>query len=692
MEDSQSSNINFSFNQSFNKEIFKEESNTNLLSIQSFISKNNSYKSIGNSNNLEDIIFKELAKNKNSYLNNGIYFKRKVEGSNPNTRRGKNNSLFNSSLNSINNESNNISRSDQLLELYKNSLLKSFNQSKIFQYSPNKNYIPDSDSDEEKNKEKEEKKKNYMEDESESINHQSKNSDINNISLRISIPNVIINNNDNFIQESTKGKIFNSQNELISSLKKGNLSLLKRFSLKNNFPKLNNNLSSRNTISYMEKKNYQLLAYSLPNHNIHIPKISIMKSIYSSNSNNIINYVEQAKIIQKWWREVKEIMDYKLNKIIKIQSIWRGRSSRKYICDIIYLCYSSQNFYDVLSRIIINHSRKLVWNLLLFKFNKDYYIIKRARLLFNRYQYLKPSFEKWKCINQLILFRLNLNKEKIIKEKKINFKNLDKRIRYDDDEEYYNEKKKEQMDIIDENDLKVLYLNSVYLKIRLNKIRYTFDCINHYSMKNNITFKNISKSKGKNGNNNSLKRYFLYKWRNITKKFEINYLREKLLNYLINKYSKKSINNILFKYFSRWKLITEDEKNKSNLKRKVIREKKVTKSKNKKLEELIILSLKIKKLDYIIFIRELIRKWRFLIFAKKIARQKMLKMYEIVQKTYGKFSEDIYDLDKKKLEKLKSINSDNQENENNFIEQINKIYNEKNNNKIKFKYKLNNKK
>ena len=102
--------------------------------------------------------------------------------------------------------------------------------------------------------------------------------------------------------------------------------------------------------------------------------------------------------------------------------------------------------------------------------------------------------------------------------------------------------------------------------------------------------------------------------------------------------------------------------------------------------------MKIKKLDYIIFIRELIRKWRFLIFAKKIARQKMLKMYEIVQKTYGKFSEDIYDLDKKKLEKLKSINSDNQENENNFIEQINKIYNEKNNNKIKFKYKLNNKK
>ena len=704
MEDSQSNIINFSF-QSFQKENNKEDSNMNLRSIQSFISQNNSNNLIENSNNLEDIIFKELEKNKRSYLNNGIYFKRKVEGSNPNTRRGKNNSLFNSNQNSINNENNNISRSDQLLDLYKNSLLKSFNQSKILQYSPNKNYIPDSDSDEEKEKEKkkekkkEEEEKNYEENENDSIREQSKNSDNNNISLRISIPNILINSNSNYNRESNfKSKIFNSQNELISSLKKGNLLLLNRFSLKNNFPKLNNNLSSRNTISYMDKKNYQLLVYSLPNQGIHIPKISIMNSIYSSNPNENPARVKSAKIIQKWWRELKPIMDEKLNKIIKIQSVWRGICSRKYTCEIIYLCISCQNFYDILSKIIINHVRKLVWNLLLFKFNKEYYIIKKTRLLFNRYQYLKPNFEKWKCINKLILFKLNLNKENIITKKKINLKKFDEMLQYDDeerlhydDEGYYNNKNKKQMDIIDEYDLKVLYINSIFMKMRLNKIRYTFDCINHYNKKNTIIFKKYSKTK-ENGNNNSLKRYFLYKWRNITKKLEINNLREKLLNYLIIKFSKKSLNNILFKYFSRWKLLTEDEKIKANLKRKVIREKKAKKSKKKKLEELINLSLKIKRLNSIIFIRALIRKWRFLMFAKKIARQKMLKMYEIVQKTYGKISEDIYDLDEKKIEKYKAINNNNQEDENNFIEQINKIYNEKKNNNFKFKYKLNNKK
>ena len=704
MEDSQSNIINFSF-QSFQKENNKEDSNMNLRSIQSFISQNNSNNLIENSNNLEDIIFKELEKNKRSYLNNGIYFKRKVEGSNPNTRRGKNNSLFNSNQNSINNENNNISRSDQLLDLYKNSLLKSFNQSKILQYSPNKNYIPDSDSDEEKEKEKkkekkkEEEEKNYEENENDSIREQSKNSDNNNISLRISIPNILINSNSNYNRESNfKSKIFNSQNELISSLKKGNLLLLNRFSLKNNFPKLNNNLSSRNTISYMDKKNYQLLVYSLPNQGIHIPKISIMNSIYSSNPNENPARVKSAKIIQKWWRELKPIMDEKLNKIIKIQSVWRGICSRKYTCEIIYLCISCQNFYDILSKIIINHVRKLVWNLLLFKFNKEYYIIKKTRLLFNRYQYLKPNFEKWKCINKLILFKLNLNKENIITKKKINLKKFDEMLQYDDeerlhydDEGYYINKNKKQMDIIDEYDLKVLYINSIFMKMRLNKIRYTFDCINHYNKKNTIIFKKYSKTK-ENGNNNSLKRYFLYKWRNITKKLEINNLREKLLNYLIIKFSKKSLNNILFKYFSRWKLLTEDEKIKANLKRKVIREKKAKKSKKKKLEELINLSLKIKRLNSIIFIRALIRKWRFLMFAKKIARQKMLKMYEIVQKTYGKISEDIYDLDEKKIEKYKAINNNNQEDENNFIEQINKIYNEKKNNNFKFKYKLNNKK
>ena len=81
-----------------------------------------------------------------------------------------------------------------------------------------------------------------------------------------------------------------------------------------------------------------------------------------------------------------------------------------------------------------------------------------------------------------------------------------------------------------------------------------------------------------------------------------------------------------------------------------------------------------------------------MIFAKKITRQKLLKMYENVQKTYGKISEDIYDMDKKKLEKFKALNNNNQEDEKNFVEHINKIYNEKMKSNFKYKFNMNNNK
>ena len=71
MEDSESNN-NFSFNQSFGKNKKDEKDILNTISIQSFISKNYSHKSPGNSSNLEDIIFKELKENEKSYLDNGI--------------------------------------------------------------------------------------------------------------------------------------------------------------------------------------------------------------------------------------------------------------------------------------------------------------------------------------------------------------------------------------------------------------------------------------------------------------------------------------------------------------------------------------------------------------------------------------------------------------------------------------------
>ena len=682
MEESESINNNYPSYNSSNEENDGGENNINSCSIRSFISKNYSNKILENSNNLEDIIFKELEKNKKSYLDNGIYFKRKIEGSNPNTKRGMNNSLFDSNLNSETHEKNNISRSDQLYNLNKHSLYKSFIQSGNILYSPNKNYIPNSESEEDK------ENNNYEENESSYINFGGKNNSINidnNISIRISNPKDI--NNYNSSKENSN-QLFNSQKELISSLKNGNLPIEKRFSIINNFSKLNSLLCIRNTISYLEKPNYQVLAYTLSNNrNRYTSKnISIRSSINASQN---IDYSQQARIIQSWWRNIKVSFDDKLNKIIKIQSVWRGKCSRKYIFEIIYLCYSCQTLYDILSKIFTNKARKLFLHQLFLGYNKNYNIIYNAKKLFNRYQYVKPFFEKWKCINKLMLFQAEINRENYITKKKINIRNKNKNNE-DEDEEYYNANNRNKIDIINEDDLKILYLNSIYLKLRMNKIRYVFDCLYYYNYNYNcnLHFKKESKFSAINGSNECLKKYFLYKWRNIVKNLETQKLKEKLLNYLILKFSEKTKNNILSKYLSRWKLFTSDKR---IIKPRLRSKNKKKNRKNKKLKALIKSSIKIKKNNYIIFIRALIRKWRFLVFAKKMAHNKILKMYEIVQKTYGKISEDIYDIDKKKLEKYQSLNKDKEEDEKNFIEHLNKIYNLKMNNSFKYDYNNNKK-
>jgi hypothetical protein len=168
---------------------------------------------------------------------------------------------------------------------------------------------------------------------------------------------------------------------------------------------------------------------------------------------------------------------------------------------------------------------------------------------------------------------------------------------------------------------------------------------------------------------------------------EIKELKEKLLKFLLTKYFKKSSNNALKKYFSRWKIIADDEKNKSDIKLRIKRNKKENIRKNKKLKELIKLSIYFKRKNHIILMRELLRKWRFLIFAKKMAHQKLLKMYEVVQKIYGKMVEDIYDFDKIKEEKYNMINNNSIEDEKNFIENVTKLYNGKFHNNFKLNKK-----
>ena len=47
---------------------------------------------------------------------------------------------------------------------------------------------------------------------------------------------------------------------------------------------------------------------------------------------------------------------------IKIQSAYRGRFTRKYVFDIVYISYLYQKFYDIIKRALVNHVRQKVWN------------------------------------------------------------------------------------------------------------------------------------------------------------------------------------------------------------------------------------------------------------------------------------------------------------------------------------------
>ena len=142
MEESLSSNNNNLLSQSFDKEKQEIKNKMNLSRSQSLISQNNFKNLPGNSYNLEDIIFKELKKN-------GIEFKGVNPDSNPNIDIVINDSLFNSNLDSELSEQKKISLSNQL-NIDDISIYKSFYNSNNIQFSPNKNYINDSDSEEEK--------------------------------------------------------------------------------------------------------------------------------------------------------------------------------------------------------------------------------------------------------------------------------------------------------------------------------------------------------------------------------------------------------------------------------------------------------------------------------------------------------------------------------------------------------------
>ena len=133
-----------------------------------------------------------------------------------------------------------------------------------------------------------------------------------------------------------------------------------------------------------------------------------------------------ARIVQAWWRERKERYKKILEQIIKIQSVWRGKFTRKYVYDIIYISYLQEKFLAIMRNVLVNHIRPYVFGEL---FSKNKLIKETLYTLLSKYDEkftlirLKPYFLKWKNTSQLLSQRMqksqNLLERKEYNEQKL---------------------------------------------------------------------------------------------------------------------------------------------------------------------------------------------------------------------------------------------------------------------------------
>ena len=151
-------------------------------------------------------------------------------------------------------------------------------------------------------------------------------------------------------------------------------------------------------------------------------KFQIKKLKAKNRGQNMINpkYKEKAaKIIQGWWREQKEKYKNILKQIVKIQSVWRGKFTRKYVYDIIYLSYLHQRFFDIMERTLVNHTRPIVWDEL---FSRKKLIKSTMKKLLEKNDTkftmlrIKPYFHRWYLIANFLRNRILKSKGLVIKK------------------------------------------------------------------------------------------------------------------------------------------------------------------------------------------------------------------------------------------------------------------------------------
>ena len=128
-----------------------------------------------------------------------------------------------------------------------------------------------------------------------------------------------------------------------------------------------------------------------------------------------------CKLLQKWWRDIIDKYKKLTDRLIKLQSVWRGYFVRNNLYEIIYSIFLSQAFVNKFKPVIVNNSRTYVMDMLRNNFACKF----RNRLNFQillRFQKIAKAFLK-KLRDKRMKF--NLVMEKLIhKIKKDAFETL----------------------------------------------------------------------------------------------------------------------------------------------------------------------------------------------------------------------------------------------------------------------------
>ena len=294
-------------------------------------------------------------------------------------------------------------------------------------------------------------------------------------------------------------------------------------------------------------------------------KFKIKKAKATGRGHNMINpkYREKAaKIVQAWWRERKEKYKKILDQIVKIQSVWRGKFTRKYVYDIIFMSYLHQKFLDIMSRTLVNHVRPRVWDDLFSrkKLIKDtlsnLLLTKDKRFSALR---IRPYFMRWDAIANFLKRRILKSEKLVIKKgddeqrKKLLKKYLDEWILRTNLDKYIGkakdaeEKKKKFFGTLD-------LINGLSNLSKRTVQKNTKEPIKNYLqelLRKKILTKVINNTQ-RNVLNIKL-RYYLNKWKDALNKGKLKDFKADIFTKNVTRVHSRMDKIKLKKYFDRWR-------------------------------------------------------------------------------------------------------------------------------------------